>query len=314
MRNKYDLHPHLCLDISATYHLRSSEKRRVETKCQVYRHAMDVLRPSISSPCMFSMSLHQSFTLSAHSLAFTRLALNQSNTSLHISPTSNPSLSSPILRSTPESQKPNPAKLNKPGNATPLFHHVSPHHPPRVLSLRPCHVPPSLSTDAPEMPVNFTFPLAKSTLAYLNALSSNFSTDPTSNVSTAHTDSSLGYDPSFDWHAYSTLQAWMGKDKVTVGSMVGKELFKTVWHLLDKNCPASMKWGICDHIPNAEFQSKCMLQWPAKTTTCKYLKSNLDDSIPARCQQASDRAGLIIFLVIACRHNRHMENQSKVVD
>jgi hypothetical protein len=40
-------------------------------------------------------------------------------------------------------------------------------------------------------------------------------------------------------------QIWMGKFKIAVGSMVGHELYKTVWRLLDKNCRPTEKWGMC---------------------------------------------------------------------
>jgi hypothetical protein len=79
----------------------------------------------------------------------------------------------------------------------------------------------------------------------------------------------LGYDPSYDYHDYSTVQAWMGKKMVTVGSMTGDELSKTVASLLHKNCRSTGGWGQCGgHPTNAEFQSKCMVQWPGKTTEC----------------------------------------------
>ncbi|KAF1917552.1 hypothetical protein BDU57DRAFT_513863 [Ampelomyces quisqualis] len=42
----------------------------------------------------------------------------------------------------------------------------------------------------------------------------------------------------------------------------------TVWTLLDKNCRATENWGLCHHIPNAEFVSKCMVEWPSKKEDC----------------------------------------------
>ncbi|OAK97414.1 hypothetical protein IQ06DRAFT_380108 [Phaeosphaeriaceae sp. SRC1lsM3a] len=75
-------------------------------------------------------------------------------------------------------------------------------------------------------------------------------------------------DPSWDWHDYSTVQAWLGTRQVTLGSMVGYDLYQTVWSLLDKNCPASTKWGNCGGVPNAEFQSRCMDRWPAGLVDC----------------------------------------------
>jgi hypothetical protein len=46
----------------------------------------------------------------------------------------------------------------------------------------------------------------------------------------------LGFDPSYDYHDYSTVQVWMGKRMVTVGSMTGDELYDTVSNLLHNNC------------------------------------------------------------------------------
>jgi hypothetical protein len=77
-----------------------------------------------------------------------------------------------------------------------------------------------------------------------------------------------GYDPSFEWHDYSMVQLWMGKDKVTVGDTTGQDLYNIVSSLLDKNCPSSSSWGICNHIPNAEFTGRCLKKWPSLTVDC----------------------------------------------
>jgi hypothetical protein len=70
----------------------------------------------------------------------------------------------------------------------------------------------------------------------------------------------LGYDPSFDYHEYSMVQAWMGKDKTTVGSLTGNELFIKVKKALEESCPATNGAGHCAIYgtnPKGELRSSC---------------------------------------------------------
>ena len=61
----------------------------------------------------------------------------------------------------------------------------------------------------------------------------------------------------------------MGKDKVTVGDLVGPKLYETVYELLDRGCPSN-KWNACHDVKTAQFQSRCMVRWPALIEPCMY--------------------------------------------
>lgn len=80
-----------------------------------------------------------------------------------------------------------------------------------------------------------------------------------------------GYDPSLEYHDYSTVQIWMGKDKVTVGDTVGQDLYNAVYGALDRNCPARNGPSGCHGIKDANFESRCMKAWPALTVPCTSL-------------------------------------------
>lgn len=79
-----------------------------------------------------------------------------------------------------------------------------------------------------------------------------------------------GYDPSFEYHDYSTVQIWMGKDKRTVGTMVGSDLYDRVWKLLDHGCPYNTPHNTCHSLPSGllTFESRCMVTPPAGATDC----------------------------------------------
>lgn len=65
----------------------------------------------------------------------------------------------------------------------------------------------------------------------------------------------------------------MGKDKVTVGDLVGRKLYEKVYELMDRACPDN-KWHGCHDVKTAQFQSRCMVRWPALIGSCKYPPSS----------------------------------------
>jgi hypothetical protein len=89
--------------------------------------------------------------------------------------------------------------------------------------------------------------------------------------------STFGYDPSFEWHSYSMVQSWMGKDKVTVGNVIGQDLYDNIYEILDYSCPATGGEGHCSLIaPNGRnsFWSKCLRSWPADIVHCKFSRDS----------------------------------------
>ncbi|KAH7408817.1 hypothetical protein DE146DRAFT_777474 [Phaeosphaeria sp. MPI-PUGE-AT-0046c] len=82
---------------------------------------------------------------------------------------------------------------------------------------------------------------------------------------------SLGYDPSEDWHDYSTAQVWMGKAKVTVGNLVGFPLYSRISSLLNQACPEGAQNGRVDCNPSMRlsFESQCLLKLPSDTNLCE---------------------------------------------
>jgi hypothetical protein len=86
----------------------------------------------------------------------------------------------------------------------------------------------------------------------------------------------LGYDPSYDWFHYSMVQAWMGKAKVTVGSLTGQPLYDAVFKALDQSCPATAGGGeghclISKTNGYTDLYSKCLWTWPAGIVSCNFL-------------------------------------------
>ncbi|KAH3995324.1 hypothetical protein HBH98_145100 [Parastagonospora nodorum] len=78
-----------------------------------------------------------------------------------------------------------------------------------------------------------------------------------------------GYDPSFDYFDYSTIQIWMGKDKVSVGTMTGADLYKTVYALLDRRCSPNNNRD-CNGVQfgTFTFTSRCIVHWPGGVENC----------------------------------------------
>jgi hypothetical protein len=54
-----------------------------------------------------------------------------------------------------------------------------------------------------------------------------------------------GWDPSFCYWYTSTVQVWVGKDKVTVGDAIGADLYVKVWGMLDQACPSDTHNAEC---------------------------------------------------------------------
>lgn len=56
---------------------------------------------------------------------------------------------------------------------------------------------------------------------------------------------------------------WMGKDKISVGTMTGADLYKTVYALLDRRCSPN-KNRDCHGVQfgTYTFTSRCMVRWP----------------------------------------------------
>lgn len=77
----------------------------------------------------------------------------------------------------------------------------------------------------------------------------------------------LGYDPSTEWHDYSTVQVWMGKDRTTVGNKVGFPLYTQISSLLYQACRESdLRDGYDDCDPTwLSFDSICLDEYPDKT-------------------------------------------------
>ncbi|UPX10498.1 uncharacterized protein EKO05_0001156 [Ascochyta rabiei] len=76
---------------------------------------------------------------------------------------------------------------------------------------------------------NVSIPLSESVL-------SDFLTDGTSN----DTITALGYDPSYDYQGWASVEVWTGgssRKPVNVGELTGSALYHTVYNILGKACP-----------------------------------------------------------------------------
>ncbi|KAF1921582.1 hypothetical protein BDU57DRAFT_489495 [Ampelomyces quisqualis] len=72
----------------------------------------------------------------------------------------------------------------------------------------------------------------------------------------------LGDDPSFDYHDYSLIQTWVGKDKVTVGTVIGPQLYSIVWDLLNVGCRPVVSNTCVNDATNICFQTTAMDKYP----------------------------------------------------
>ncbi|CAO2647448.1 Nn.00g083700.m01.CDS01 [Neocucurbitaria sp. VM-36] len=84
-----------------------------------------------------------------------------------------------------------------------------------------------------------------------------------------------GYDPSFDYFDYSTVQVWVGRPQNTVGHVIGRELYGTVYQQLDHFCPdnsqtrwGGVKWGHCDDPKGLGFLTRCLTNPPFGSGDC----------------------------------------------
>jgi hypothetical protein len=95
---------------------------------------------------------------------------------------------------------------------------------------------------------------------------------------TSATDPALGdiagYDPSYEYHDYSTAQIWLGRTKKSVGSVIGSELYGTVYKLLDHGCPDNARHA-CLQPPGLGFTTNCMVHPPAGMERCKFQQTQL---------------------------------------
>jgi hypothetical protein len=102
--------------------------------------------------------------------------------------------------------------------------------------------------------------------------------------------STLGYDPSFDHHDYSMVQAWMGKAKVQVGDLTGNNLFWAVRNALLESCPS---------FPNGN--GHCSTDWPEPKGEIRSHCTKKDGStIPCKFSGISMR-----YQVLTITHRRH---------
>ncbi|KAH6638827.1 hypothetical protein C7974DRAFT_421492 [Boeremia exigua] len=81
-------------------------------------------------------------------------------------------------------------------------------------------------------------------------------TDHTSNITSSSNDvSTLGYDPSYDYHGWATVEIWTGGSQrrpVNYGDTRGANLSDAIFNQLNKVCPPSLRnsgAGICPGSP-----------------------------------------------------------------
>ncbi|KAF1848167.1 uncharacterized protein K460DRAFT_353185 [Cucurbitaria berberidis CBS 394.84] len=91
-----------------------------------------------------------------------------------------------------------------------------------------------------------------------------------------NTTASAGYDPSYEYHDYSTVQVWIGVTQQTVGWVIEKELYETVWSQLDRYCPDNSKdrwggnkWGSCRDPKGLGFPTQCLINPPFGNGQCE---------------------------------------------
>jgi hypothetical protein len=73
------------------------------------------------------------------------------------------------------------------------------------------------------------------------------------------------------------VQAWMGKAKSTVGTVIGQDLYNQIYKMLDDSCPATGGSGHCAVTkPNGrtDIVTKCIRNWPADIVDCKLSKDS----------------------------------------
>lgn len=106
------------------------------------------------------------------------------------------------------------------------------------------------------------------------------------------------YDPSMEWHDYSTAQDWMGRNPVHVGNLVDMYLYGKVTALISQACPAGGTGGnlVCNGTP-LEFETLCLHNYPEAVVRCKllwnYLLHLLINDIKAECIWSREENGIV---------------------
>ncbi|KAH7073295.1 hypothetical protein FB567DRAFT_611516 [Paraphoma chrysanthemicola] len=91
------------------------------------------------------------------------------------------------------------------------------------------------------------------------------------NTLTANTTTAAAYDPSREYHDYSTVQIWMGKNKAAVGDTVGPALYDIVWRMLEQHCPVGPNKCNLNSKPGLCFMTNTLGKYPypvERTHTC----------------------------------------------
>lgn len=98
----------------------------------------------------------------------------------------------------------------------------------------------------------------------------------TANFNKGDTLGVAGYDPSFDYFDYSTVQVWIGREQQTVGWVIEKELYEKVWGELDRGCPDNSNdhwggnaWGSCHDPKGLGWYTQCLINPPFGNGGCK---------------------------------------------
>ncbi|KAL6702630.1 hypothetical protein ACN47E_001299 [Coniothyrium glycines] len=90
------------------------------------------------------------------------------------------------------------------------------------------------------------------------------------------TASIAGYDPSFEWHDYSTVQIWIGRTPKSVGNTIGGHLYNKVYHMLDHDCPdVDVPWRrkprTCTDVADDSFFTTCLTHPPFGVGLCSFV-------------------------------------------
>ncbi|KAH7078768.1 hypothetical protein BKA63DRAFT_591488 [Paraphoma chrysanthemicola] len=91
------------------------------------------------------------------------------------------------------------------------------------------------------------------------------------NTLTINTTAAAAYDPSREYHTYSTVQIWMGKNKAAVGDTIGFALYDTVWRMLEQHCPGGPNTCSLNSNPGVCFKTNTLSKYPypvERTYTC----------------------------------------------
>ncbi|KAJ4359005.1 hypothetical protein N0V95_002540 [Ascochyta clinopodiicola] len=87
------------------------------------------------------------------------------------------------------------------------------------------------------------------------------------------TITTLGYDPSYDYHGWATVEVWTGgssRKPVNVGELTGSFLHNTVYNILDKACPPmnNPRGNYCSNNNWSGFRTKYLWARPVYVKEC----------------------------------------------